>query len=160
QDQAEQGRECAELGRDEEPGRDEVEAVGDDVHHHHGDGDHRHAGHCLRVSAHTRHNSQEIDFVNEGPLMCPLRPSAQPGRAGRLLWLRWIVALPALGLGTTLAPGYVLCYDMVWVPALAVTRPDVWGLGSGLPRAVPSDAVVALLGVVVPQQLLQKAILL
>ena len=92
--------------------------------------------------------------------MCPSRPSAEPGRAVRLLLLMWIVALSALVLGPTLAPGYVLSYDMVWVPELAVTRPDVWGLGSGLPRAVPSDAVVALLGVVVPQQLLQKAVLL
>ncbi|WP_313404656.1 hypothetical protein [Aeromicrobium sp.] len=92
--------------------------------------------------------------------MCPSRPSAEPGRALRLLLLVWIVALSALILGPTLAPGYVLSYDMVWVPDLSVTRPDLWGLGSGLPRAVPSDALVALLGVIVPQQLLQKAILL
>lgn len=92
--------------------------------------------------------------------MCPSRPLAEPGRAVRLVLFLWIVVLSALVLGPTLAPGYVLSYDMVWVPDLAVTRPDVWGLGSGLPRAVPSDAVVALLGVIVPQQLLQKAILL
>lgn len=78
----------------------------------------------------------------------------------RLMLVVWIVALSALVLGPALAPGFVLSYDMVWVPELAVTRPDFWGLGSGLPRAVPSDAVVALLGVVVPQQVLQKAILL
>ena len=48
---------------------------------------------------------------------------------------------------------------MVWVPDLAV-RPDGWGLGSGLPRAVPSDGVVALLDELVPGALLQKVVLL
>lgn len=74
--------------------------------------------------------------------------------------LGWIVALSVLVLGPALAPGFVLSYDMVWVPEFAVARADLWGLGSGLPRAVPSDAVVAVLGVVIPQQILQKAILL
>ena len=47
---------------------------------------------------------------------------------------------------------------MVWVPDLAL-RPDLLGLGSGLPRAVPSDAVVAVLDEVVPGMLLQKLVL-
>lgn len=72
----------------------------------------------------------------------------------------WVTGLSVLVLGPALAPGFVLSYDMVWVPHLSVLRPDVWGLGSGLPRAVPSDAVVAVLGVVLPQQLVQKALLL
>ena len=66
---------------------------------------------------------------------------------------------PSLMLGGALGPGYVLSYDMVWVPDLAVT-PDVWGVGTALPRAVPSDAVVALLDTVVPGMLLQKVVLL
>ncbi len=57
-----------------------------------------------------------------------------------------------------LAPGFVLTYDMVWVPDLAV-RGDFLGLGSSLPRAVPSDMVVALLDEVVPGMVLQKAVL-
>ncbi|WKN50145.1 hypothetical protein [Nocardioides sp. Arc9.136] len=71
----------------------------------------------------------------------------------------WSLALALLLLGPELAPGYVLSYDMVWVPDLAV-RPDVWGVGSGLPRAVPSDAVVALLDEVVPGAWLQELVLL
>lgn len=71
----------------------------------------------------------------------------------------WSVVLALLLLGPALGPGYLLSYDMVWVPDLAV-RPDVWGVGSGLPRAVPSDAVVALLDEVVPGMLLQKLVLL
>lgn len=70
----------------------------------------------------------------------------------------WAVLLAVVILGPALLPGYVLSFDMVWVPHLAFTR-DVWGLGAGLPRAVPSDGVVAILGVVIPQMLLQKIVL-
>ena len=76
-------------------------------------------------------------------------------------WLvrAWAVALAVLLLGPALGVGYVLSYDMVWVPDLAL-RPEFLGLGSGLPRAVPSDAVVAVLDEVVPGMLLQKVVLL
>lgn len=70
----------------------------------------------------------------------------------------WAVGLAGLMLGPALAPGYVLTYDMVWVPDLAL-RPDFLGLGSALPRAVPSDAVVSVLDEVVPGALLQKVVL-
>lgn len=56
--------------------------------------------------------------------------------------------------------GYLLSYDMVWVPALDLERPEIWGLGSGLPRAVPSDAVAALAGSVVPGAVVQRLFLL
>ena len=81
--------------------------------------------------------------------------------AGRLrfLPLAWAVVLAALLLGPALAPGYVLSYDLVWVPHLAL-RSDFLGFGTGLPRAVPSDAVVAVLDNAVNAQLLQKAALL
>ncbi len=76
-----------------------------------------------------------------------------------LAWLlSWSLVLATLMLGPALAPGYVLSYDMVWVPDLAL-RPDFWGLGSGLPRAVPSDAVVSVLDEVVPSMALQKLVL-
>lgn len=71
----------------------------------------------------------------------------------------WSLLLALLMLGGALGPGYVLSYDMVWVPDLAVT-PDVWGVGTALPRAVPSDAVVAVLDTVIPAMLLQKLVLL
>ncbi|MBC7630963.1 MAG: hypothetical protein H7290_05725, partial [Flavobacterium sp.] len=68
-------------------------------------------------------------------------------------FLALLVCLPFFG------RGYVLSYDMVWVPHLDLDRPEVWGLGSGLPRAVPSDAVSALLNVVLPAALVQRALL-
>lgn len=77
----------------------------------------------------------------------------------RLLPYAWSLVLTLLLLGPALGPGYLLSYDMVWVPDLAL-RPDFLGVGSGLPRAVPSDAVVALLDEVVPGMLLQKLVLI
>jgi hypothetical protein len=79
-------------------------------------------------------------------------------------WPRWLpglwsVALAVLLLGPGLGPGYVLTYDMVWVPDLAV-RTDTLGLGTALPRAVPSDAVVAVLDEILPGAVLQKVVLL
>lgn len=71
----------------------------------------------------------------------------------------WALVLAVLLLGPALGPGYVLSYDMVWVPHLAM-RSDFLGLGSALPRAVPSDAVVAVLDNVLPAQPLQKLALL
>ena len=70
----------------------------------------------------------------------------------------WALALALLVLGPALGPGFLLVRDMVWVPDLAL-RADALGLGSGLPRAVPSDAVVAVLDEVVPGMLLQKLVL-
>ncbi|KHL19176.1 hypothetical protein CLV56_0173 [Mumia flava] len=69
----------------------------------------------------------------------------------------WVLALAVCA--PLLASGYVLSYDMVFVPRLDVTRADVWGLGTAAPRAVPSDAVVAVASLVVPGWLLQKVIL-
>jgi len=70
----------------------------------------------------------------------------------------WALALTLLLLWPVLGRGYVLSYDMVWVPDLSL-RPDFLGLGSALPRAVPSDAVVSVLDAVVPGMLLQKLVL-
>lgn len=81
-----------------------------------------------------------------------------PVTAGRL-GAAWAALLPVAMLGPALAPGYVLSYDMVWVPDLAL-RADALGTGPALPRAVPSDAVVAILDELVPGMLLQKLVLL
>lgn len=64
-----------------------------------------------------------------------------------------------LVLAPVLGPGLLLTYDMVWVPDLAVTSAG-WGLVDGVPRAVPSDQVVALLDEVVPGPWLQDLVLL
>src|SRR3546814_16106233 len=66
--------------------------------------------------------------------------------------------LGSLLLGPALGRGYVLSYDMVWVPDLAL-RTDFLGVDSALPRAVPSDAVVSVLDELVPGMLLQKLVL-
>jgi hypothetical protein len=71
----------------------------------------------------------------------------------------WSLVLAVLMLGGALGPGHVLSYDMVWVPDLALGR-DALGLGTALPRAVPSDAVVAVLDEVLGGVLLQKVVLL
>ena len=71
----------------------------------------------------------------------------------------WAVLLPVLLLGPALGLGYVLSYDMVWVPDLAF-RSDFLGLGTGLPRAVPSDAVVSVLDELLGGMVLQKLALL
>ncbi|WP_416958211.1 hypothetical protein ACNKF0_10655 [Nocardioides sp. T5] len=62
-------------------------------------------------------------------------------------------------LGGALGLGYVLSYDMVWVPDLRLGA-DALGLGTALPRAVPSDAVVAVLDEALGGMLLQKLVLL
>lgn len=74
--------------------------------------------------------------------------------------LIWSVLLAVLVLAPLGLRGYVLSYDMVWVPDPDLARPDVWGLGTALPRAVPSDAWVAVLGSVLPAWLVQRVVLL
>ncbi|MFC7497484.1 MULTISPECIES: hypothetical protein [unclassified Nocardioides] len=69
----------------------------------------------------------------------------------------WVLAVVVLG--PLLPRGFVLTYDMVFVPDLGF-RSDFLGLGSGLPRAVPSDALVAVLDELLPGDLLQKLVLL
>jgi hypothetical protein len=76
---------------------------------------------------------------------------------------RW--TLPGVAAGVTLAvlapllwPGYVLSYDMVFVP----DQPLRWELvapASGLPRAVPQDAVVSVLSLVAPGWMIQRVAL-
>ncbi|WP_370290887.1 hypothetical protein [Nocardioides sp.] len=85
--------------------------------------------------------------------------TATPVGGEALVVLGVAIAAALVLLGPALAPGAVLTYDMVWVPDLELLR-DTLGLGSGLPRAVPSDAVVAALDEVVPGLLLQKLVLL
>ena len=61
-----------------------------------------------------------------------------------------MVALAALLiLAPLLVPGYVLSYDMVFVPRPALTR-ELLGLGTSVARAVPSDLLVALSGRLLP----------
>lgn len=68
-----------------------------------------------------------------------------------------LLALAALA--PVLWPGYVLVYDMVFTPEQPLNA-AAFGLGDALPRAVPVDAVVALVTQVVPGQVVQKLALL
>ncbi|MEH1169807.1 hypothetical protein V6V47_30950 [Micromonospora sp. CPCC 205539] len=67
-------------------------------------------------------------------------------------------AVAAVVLAPLLLPGYVLRYDMVFVPRQALGW-EVIAPASALPRAVPQDAVVALANQVVPGWLLQRLVL-
>jgi hypothetical protein len=79
-------------------------------------------------------------------------------------WRHPVAALTGLGLGLAalgpgLAPGFLLSYDMVFVPDPAFT-PMTFGLTGTVPRHVPSDAVVAALGAVLPGWIVQRVLLL
>jgi hypothetical protein len=93
------------------------------------------------------------------------QPGGQPGRPGWRGWPAWAWAaclglgLGLLALGPGLAPGYLLSYDMVFVPGPPVSA-ALLGLTGGPPRAVPSDAVVAVLARAVPADAVQKTILI
>lgn len=82
-------------------------------------------------------------------------PSIRPGSR---LPAAWAGALSLLVLLPLLAPGYVLVYDMVFTPRQYLV-PDSLGLSDVVPRAVPADAVVAMLTRLVPGQVVQKAVL-
>ena len=59
-------------------------------------------------------------------------------RLARLLPWAWPVLLTVLITAPLLAPGFVVGYDMVFVPDLTL-RLDLFGVTTALPRAVPSD---------------------
>ncbi len=72
-----------------------------------------------------------------------VRLFGRPTRAGSILAV--VIALLVVGLlGSGLGRGYVLTHDMVFVPRQSFL-PGFFGLGGGLPRAVPQDAIVAAL---------------
>jgi len=91
----------------------------------------------------------------------PAVPAAAAfGPAARHAWPALAgLAAGLLALGPGLAPGYLLSYDMVFVPRMPFSAALI-GLTGGPPRAVPSDAVVAVASLLVPADVLQKLILL
>ncbi|GAA3345135.1 hypothetical protein GCM10020358_51060 [Amorphoplanes nipponensis] len=75
------------------------------------------------------------------------------------------LALPLTAVAVTLAvlaplaaPGYVLVYDMVFVPRQPLRAELIWPSGT-LPRAVPLDALVSLSATVAPGWLVQRVVL-
>jgi hypothetical protein len=103
--------------------------------------------------------------------MCPLRVRSR-GRDAEDRDLapdgdRWQRQLPLLAssaaaavliLGPVLGPGFLLRYDMVFVPRQPLTW-GLLGLDSQTPRAVPSDLAVALVSHVIPGGLAFKVLL-
>lgn len=67
--------------------------------------------------------------------------------------------LGVLALGPALRPGYLLSYDMVFVPDQPVTRMTL-GTDGSVPRAVPNDLVVVLASHLLPGDVVQKILLL
>ena len=89
-----------------------------------------------------------------------MRP-ASTGQWAMRTWLPvgWVALLSLAIMLPTLAPGFVLSYDLVFTPRQDLL-PAALGLGGSLPRAVPQDAIVAILETVIPGQLLEKLALL
>jgi hypothetical protein len=82
-------------------------------------------------------------------------PSRRHGWYGALVGL--VAAVIALG-PVLVHRGFTLSYDMVFVPRMPVSA-TTWGMDGSVPRAVPTDLLVALLGHLVPADVLQKVIL-
>jgi hypothetical protein len=77
---------------------------------------------------------------------------------GRLVLHATAAAITAVVLAPLVAPGYVLRYDMVFVPR----QPMSWEMvapADALPRAVPLDTLVSLANLAVPGWLLQRVAL-
>jgi hypothetical protein len=85
-------------------------------------------------------------------------PAEGADRVGRRVGLVVGGVLALLALGPLLVRGYVLTYDMVFVPRLELTR-GLLGLDTAVPRAVPADLLVALASRLVPADLVQKLVL-
>ena len=90
------------------------------------------------------------------------------GRADRARRTRSVGAWPGLlaglglgmlALGLGLQRGFLLSYDMMTVPRQPFTA-TMFGLAGGPPRAVPSDAVLAVASRVLPADIVQKLLLL
>lgn len=85
-----------------------------------------------------------------------------PNRFGRVVrrwWLAaWCAVLTVAVMAPLARPGFVLTYDMVSVPDQQLV-PEALGLGSSPPRAVPQDAVLALLTSVVPGAVIYRVVL-
>jgi hypothetical protein len=85
--------------------------------------------------------------------------AARPGRRATVAGAVAGLCLGLLALGPGLLPGYLLSYDMVFVPRPPFNG-SVLGTSGTLPRAVPSDAVIATLARAMPADAVQKIVLL
>ena len=129
----------------------------------------RPAARIWRARLRSRRRGGDPGRVTAAPDAGDLRPgepagivSAWPAAASRRATVAGAVAglcLGLLALGPGLLPGYLLSYDMVFVPSPPFNAAVV-GTSGALPRAVPSDAVAAALARLLPADAVQKAVLL
>jgi len=70
----------------------------------------------------------------------------------------WVLVLVALILAPLVRPGYLLHADMVSTPRQFLV-PDAWGVGDAVPRAVPLDALMALVTTAVDGGLVVRLVL-
>jgi hypothetical protein len=94
----------------------------------------------------------------------PPERGASPGRLRQRVkrhgWPAVVgLVLGLLALGPALGRGFVLTYDMVFVPDPPISLADLGATGS-VARAVPSDLIVALASRGIPAQIFQKIILI
>ena len=80
-------------------------------------------------------------------------------RVTRTLAYLWVGLLAVLVAGPALMPGFALSYDLVFTPRQDLL-PGSIGVGSGLPRAVPQDAIVAIVETLIPGMIVEKLVLL
>ncbi|MEZ5092428.1 hypothetical protein [Nocardioides sp.] len=90
-----------------------------------------------------------------------MRSIARADRPAADRWLaRGLALLVALAVcAPLLGRGYTLAYDMVFVPDPAFTA-HAWGGDGMVPRAVPADAILAVVGWLLPMSLVQQLLLL
>nr|WP_171904471.1 hypothetical protein [Nocardia brasiliensis] len=83
----------------------------------------------------------------------------EPGRWGKFVPAGYSAVLTLLIMGPLLGPGYLLLRDAVSTPRSYLTG-SALGLGDAAPRAVPQDAMLAVLSPLLDGGLIVKAILL
>jgi len=107
------------------------------------------------VTGTAREPSGLLGAVGAGGAPAPGSATGRPGLAGLAVGAAAGLAVFAPVLGR----GFVLSYDMVFVPRPPITAATL-GIDGSVPRAVPTDLVVALLARLLPADLVQQALLL
>ncbi|NQU37356.1 MAG: hypothetical protein HQ526_07135 [Actinobacteria bacterium] len=93
-----------------------------------------------------------------GSATTPSPSMPRPPVVHRLAPHAWTIFLSVLILAPVLLPGYVLSYDMVFTPQQSLL-PWMFGIDSGLPRAVPQDPFIGLIAGPIPGEIVQKIVL-
>lgn len=112
-----------------------------------------------RTRAPSGHRGSAARRDRRGPSDRQRRPTPQVLAAPQTLAATVGLVLGLVTLGPGLARGFLLSYDMVFVPSPPFSA-ALLGVTGGPARAVPSDAAITVLSRLVPADVLQKIILL